>query len=109
LGINVGNVNIAGVSLYKLYMLLETHTLDILCLQETWMSQSTVKLDIPGYQVYEERRAKGGRGGIAMIIRKGIKVIQYIGNEYAQGICIQTLGGDTAWIGNVYLPPVQNM
>jgi exonuclease III len=88
LGINVGNVNIAGVSLYKLYMLLETHTLDILCLQETWMSQSTVKLDIPGYQVYEERRAKGSRGGIAMLIRKGIKVIQYIGNEYAQGICI---------------------
>jgi exonuclease III len=90
-------------------MLLETHTLDILCLQETWMQQSIVKLDIPGYQVYEERRAKGNRGGIALIIRKGIKILKYIGNEYAQGICIQIPGGETAWVGNVYLPPVQNM
>ena len=90
-------------------MLLETHMLDILCLQETWMPQSTVKLDIPGYQVYEERRAKGNRGGIAMVIRKGIKVLKYIGNEYAQGVCIQIQGGETAWVGNVYLPPVQNM
>ena len=30
-GIAVGSVNIAGVSMYKLFMLLEMHALDILC------------------------------------------------------------------------------
>jgi exonuclease III len=32
-----------------------------------------------------------------------------VGNEYAQGVCIQVQGGDTIWVGNVYLPPVENM
>ncbi len=69
-------------------MILQTHTLDVLCVQETWLKPSTVKLDIPGYQVFEQRRDKGNRGGIAIIVRKGIKIVKYMGNEYAQGICI---------------------
>jgi hypothetical protein len=48
-GINIGSINIAGVSLYKIFMLLESHTLDVLCLQETWLPESTVPLNIPGY------------------------------------------------------------
>jgi exonuclease III len=84
----VGNINIAGISLFKLYMILQTHTLDVLCVQETWLKPSTVKLDIPGYQVFEQRRDKGNRGGIAIIVKKGIKIIKYMGNEYAQGICM---------------------
>jgi exonuclease III len=81
----------------------------VLCIQETWLQRSSVKLDIPGYQVYEERRAKGIRGGIALLVRKGIKVIKYVGNEYAQGVEIQVQGGDTVWVGNVYLPPTESM
>ena len=69
-------------------MILQTHTLDVLCVQETWLKPSTVKLDIPGYQVFEQRRDKGNRGGIAIIVRKGIKIVKYMGNEYAQGICM---------------------
>ena len=84
----MGNINIAGISLFKLYMILQTHTLDVLCVQETWLKPSTVKLDIPGYQVFEQRRDKGNRGGIAIIVRKGIKIVKYMGNEYAQGICM---------------------
>jgi hypothetical protein len=38
--------------------------------------------------VYEQRRSTGNRGGVAMILKKGIKILKYIGNEYAQGICI---------------------
>jgi exonuclease III len=76
-GLTVGSWNCAGASLFKLKLLLDTHTLDILCLQETWLPQSSVKLDIPGYLVYEERRAKDRRGGIAIIIRKGIKIRKY--------------------------------
>ena len=84
----MGNINIAGISLFKLYMILQTHTLDVLCVQETWLKPSTVKLDIPGYQVFEQRRDKGNRGGIAIIVKKGIKIVKYMGNEYAQGICM---------------------
>jgi exonuclease III len=69
-------------------MILQTHTLDVLCVQETWLKPSTVKLDIPGYQVFEQRRNKGNRGGIAIIVKKGIKIVKYMGNEYAQGICM---------------------
>jgi hypothetical protein len=31
-GINVGSLNIAGISMYKVFMLLESHTFDVLCL-----------------------------------------------------------------------------
>jgi exonuclease III len=68
-----------------------------------------VKLDIPGYQVHEERRAKGKRGGIAIVVRKGVKITKYTGNEYAQSVGIQIKGGNTLWVGNVYLPPTENM
>jgi exonuclease III len=54
-------------------MILQTHTLDVLCVQETWLKISTEKLDIPGYQIFEERRSKGNRGGIAIIVCTGIK------------------------------------
>jgi exonuclease III len=70
-------------------MILESNNIDLLCVQETWLQNSTVTLDIPGYQVHEERRAKGKRGGIAIIVRKGIKILKYMGNEYAQSVGIQ--------------------
>ena len=73
------------------------------------MTTSSVKLDIPGYQVFEQRREKGKRGGIAMIVKKGIKVLRYIGNEYTQGVCLQGQGGEKIWVGNVYLPPAPNL
>jgi hypothetical protein len=36
--------------------------------------------------VYEERRNNDKRGGIAVLIKKGIKIRKYVGNEYAQGV-----------------------
>ncbi len=62
--------------------------MDVLCVQETWLPKATVKLDIPGYLVFEERRATDRIGGIAVIIKKGVKVRRYEGNEYAQGVGI---------------------
>jgi exonuclease III len=79
----VGSLNCQGVSLFKLKTVLDTHTLDVFCIQETWLPKSNIKLDIPGYQVYEERREHDKRGGIAMLVRKGIQVRRYMGNEYA--------------------------
>jgi exonuclease III len=84
----VGSFNCAGASLFKIKMILDTHIVDVLCVQETWLQQSSVKLDIPGYLVYEERRATDRRGGIAMLVKQGIKVLKYTGNEYAQGMGI---------------------
>jgi hypothetical protein len=40
-----------------------------------------------------------------MVIRKGIKIVKYESNEYAQSTCIQAPGGEKLWVGNVYLPP----
>ena len=108
-GLALGSINIAGMSLFKLFLLLEEHQLDILCIQETWLPPSTCLPTIPGYVLYEQRRVNGTRGGIAMLVRKGIKVIQVTGNEYAQGVCLQLVGGEIAWVCNVYLPPVQNL
>jgi exonuclease III len=79
---------VAGISNFKVYMIVGTHNLDVLCLQETWLTKSTVTLDIPGYQVFEQRRETGKRGGIAILVKKGIQVIQHIGNEFAQGVCL---------------------
>ena len=79
----MGSINIAGMSLFKLFMLLEQHQLDVLCVQETWLPPSTCLPLIPGFVVHEQRRQNGTRGGIAMLVRKGIKQIKYVGNEYA--------------------------
>ena len=40
-----------------------------------------------------------------MLVKKGIKILRYLGNEYTQGVCIQGHGGEKVWVGNVYLPP----
>jgi hypothetical protein len=31
-GLSIGSLNIAGLSMFKLWMILETHTIDVLCL-----------------------------------------------------------------------------
>ena len=79
----VGSVNVAGFSLFKLFLLLTRYPFDVLCLQEMWLPPSKVKPCIPGYNLYEYRREKGSRGGIAIFVRKELKVVTESGNEYA--------------------------
>ncbi len=86
-------------------MILGSNTLDVLCLQETWLTKSAVTLDIPGYQVFEQRRDKGRRGGMAILVRNGIQVTKYIGNEYSQGVCIQVHGGEKYGSETFICPP----
>ena len=85
------------------------HIIDILCIQETWLPDSRVALQVPGFQVFEQRRPHGNRGGIAIMVRKGIKVRKVVGNEYAQSVEIQLPTGDSYWVCNSYLPPSQNL
>lgn len=44
-----------------------------------------------------------------MLVKKGVKVRRYVGNEYAQIVGIQGYGGELVWVGNVYLPPATNI
>jgi exonuclease III len=108
-GLAVGSINIAGISLFKVFLLLELHQLDVLCVQETWLPSSSVDWQIPGFSVFEQRRPRGNRGGIAVLVRKGIKVQHSMGNEYAQAVRILLPTGATQWVCNVYLPPTQNL
>ena len=105
-GIKVGSINIAGLSYFKLFLLLEVHNFDVLCLQETWLVGEHIEpFDIPGYSIYEQRREKGTRGGIAILVRKAFPIHSYKGNEYAQQVQLGLPDGQKATISNVYLPP----
>ena len=53
LGVRVASVNVAGVTVFKLFMLLEHLTADIICLQETWLQHGVDLLPVPGFKWYE--------------------------------------------------------
>jgi exonuclease III len=72
-----------GYSLFKAYLLIVKHSLDVICIQETWIPPSAIKPHIPGYQLIEERRERGKRGGIAMYIRNSLNIVKTLGNQYA--------------------------
>lgn len=82
-GITVGNVNLGGYSDFKIFLLMEYMQVDVLCMQETWLSPEASTIYIPGYTCYEQRRNNSKRGGIAILVKKGLKVENVVGNEYA--------------------------
>ena len=65
-------------------MLLEFSQVDVLCLQETWLPRGGCVPNIPGYVLHDQRRAKGKRGGFAMLVRKGLHCTRTVSNDYAQ-------------------------
>jgi exonuclease III len=69
-GITVASINIRGLTFLKLYVILAQQDIDILCVQETWLAQNAMPPNIPGYNIVEERRRKGNRGGIATYVKK---------------------------------------
>ena len=107
-GLTVLSLNVAGVSAFKLFMLLEKVRADVLCLQETWLSRGADILPVPGYHWYEQRRS-GRRGGIAILVREGLCVHRVVGNEYAQFVELRLPNGALCTIGNTYLPPTTNL
>ena len=95
--------------MFKLFLLLEVHVLDVICVQETWLTGDKIALQVPGFQVFKQRRQTGSRGGLAILVRKGIRVSKVTGNEYAQAVKLQLPTGEAYWVGNAYLPPSQNL
>ncbi len=76
------SLNIAGVSAFKLFLMLEKISADVICLQETWLVRGADVLHVPGYTWHKVRRA-GRRGGIAILLRNGLIAHRAAGNEYA--------------------------
>jgi exonuclease III len=64
---------------------------------------------MPGYNILEERRRKGTRGGIAIYVRKSFTIEHTQGNEYAQYAKITLPNSQRINIVNVYLPPASSL
>ena len=79
-GMTIVSVNSAGISDFKLQMLLDKFQPDFLCLQETWLAGGVRAPPVPGYPWYEQRRPTGIRGGIAVLVRVGINILLHRGN-----------------------------
>ena len=101
--------NCAGLTLYKLFLLLEYTRADIICLQETWLPTGGTFPDIPGYTVLEHRRPKGKRGGIAVLVRQGLNWTLVHTCEYAQVLKLGLPDQQEAFVVNVYLPPAASL
>ena len=65
--------------------------------------------DLPGYNVFEHRRAKGKRGGFATLVKKGINVTRVVDNDYALLTDLLLPGGDRVAVVNTYMPPVASI
>ena len=109
-GVKIGCINVAGLTYFKVFLLLEIYNFDVLCFQETWLkSEISPNLQIPGYTLLEQRRENGSYGGIAILIRNSLKILDTFGNEYAQRVHVSLPDGSKAVINNVYLPPAQSL
>ena len=65
--------------------------------------------DIPGYNVFEHRRAKGKRGGFATLVKKGLNVTRVVDNDYAILTELLLPGGDRVAVVNTYMPPIASI
>ena len=62
----------------KIFLLREIEDLDVLCVQETWMEPRAQVPAIPGFNVVEQGRLQGMRGGLATYYRHSLRLeIQY--------------------------------
>ena len=90
--------------------LLENQT-DILALNETFL-EPKFKFRLPGYDIYKNDRPVGTKGGIAILVKKGIIVNQEWKNEHlnvitdneALAIEIELQNGDKVIVATIYCP-----
>jgi len=55
--------------------LLETHSPDVICLQETKAERGQVEIDLPDYEEYWHSAKKKGYSGTAIFVKKSIEVL----------------------------------
>jgi exonuclease III len=95
--------------MFKLFLLFEVTGAHVICLQETWLPKGGGMPDIPGYNVFEHRRAKGKRGGFATLVKKGLNVTRVVDNDYAILTELLLPGGDRVAVVNSYMPPIASI
>lgn len=89
--------------------MLERFAPDIICLQETWLVGEFAAPWVAGFTWYEHRRTKGKRGGIAILVRKGINILSNRSSEFAQVLSILSPHGARGALCNVYMPPTTSL
>ena len=85
--------------------------IDILRLNETFL-EPNFKFHLPGYAIYKNDRLVGTKGGVAILVRKGIIVNQEWKNDHfnvitdneALTIEIELQNGDKAILATIYCP-----
>ena len=64
---------------------------------------------LDGYNIIEERRKTGNRGGIPIYIKKQLTIEQTLGNEYWLYVKLMLPNSQRINIVNIYLPPAQSL
>ena len=85
--------------------------IDILALNETFL-EPKFKFHLPGYDIYKNDRLVGTKGGVAILVKKGIIVNQEWKNEHfnvitnneALAIEIELQNGDKVILATIYCP-----
>ena len=85
--------------------------IDILALNETFL-KSKIKFHLPGYDIYKNDRLVGTKGGVAILVKKGIIVDQEWRNKHfnaitdneALAIEIELQNGDKIILATIYCP-----
>ena len=88
--------------------------IDILALNETLIKpkKPKFKFHLPGYDIYKNNRLVGTKGGVAILVKKGIIVNQewkndhfnVITNNEALAVEIELQNGDTVILATIYCP-----
>lgn len=105
----MGSINIAGFSYLKAFLVLVKYDFDVVCVQEMWIGPHAKAPSIPGYNLVEQRREQGTRGGIAIYIRNKLKIVKEVGNEYAQVVQLKLPDSSKVNIANIYVPPASSL
>ena len=108
-GIKIGSVSIRGLTLLKLFLVLEIEDLDVICVQETWMEAGAQVPAIPGFKVLEQRRIEGTRGGLATYFRQSLRLEFTMGNKYGLYTKLVLPTSQRVNITNVFLPPTSSL
>ena len=85
--------------------------IDILALNETFLKPK-FKFHLPGYDIYKNNRLVGTKGGVAILVKKGIIVNKEWKNEHfnvitdneALAVEIELQNGDKVILATIYCP-----
>ena len=90
---------------------LPENQIDILALNETFLKPK-IKFHLPGYDIYKSDKLVGSKGGVAILVKKGIIVNQEWKDEHfnaitdneALAIEIELQNGDKIILATIYCP-----